>query len=84
MFEEYLTAPSTEGKVKQLIGFLVQQPADDISNDFNFKEVDPDRAEYFNTMVAEALSTYFNVPSEPEDIEGLNTVQDVINRVENA
>ena len=67
-----------------MIGFLVQRPAEEIDNDFNFKAVDEDRAEYFNTMVAEALTSFFNVPTESTDVEPLSTVQDIINRVNNA
>ncbi|CAB03980.2 Acyl carrier protein [Caenorhabditis elegans] len=81
MFQEYLTAPSVEGKVQQLIAFLVQQPADQIDNSFDFKAHDQDRAEYFDTMIAEALTSFFEVPTEPSDIEPLSTVQDVVNRV---
>ncbi|CAO4383167.1 unnamed protein product [Caenorhabditis nigoni] len=84
MFEEYLNAPTVEGKVQQLIGFLVQKDASEIGNDFAFRDEDPDRAEYFNTMIAEALTSFFNVPSDLSDVEPLNTVQDIVDRINNA
>uniref|UniRef100_A0A1I7TZN9 Carrier domain-containing protein n=1 Tax=Caenorhabditis tropicalis TaxID=1561998 RepID=A0A1I7TZN9_9PELO len=84
MFEEFLDAPSVEGKVQQLIGFLIQKPIEEIDSNTNFKEVDPDRAAYFNTMIAEALTSHFNVSSESSDIEPLNTVQDIVDRINSA
>ncbi|PIC15664.1 hypothetical protein B9Z55_022549 [Caenorhabditis nigoni] len=82
--QEFHQKTRVEGKVQQLIGFLVQKDASEIGNDFAFRDEDPDRAEYFNTMIAEALTSFFNVPSGLSDVEPLNTVQDIVDRINNA
>ncbi|CAL2049030.1 unnamed protein product [Caenorhabditis brenneri] len=81
---EYLTAPTIDGKVQQFIGVLIQLPAEEIDNSYDFKSISEGRVEYFDIMMAEALTTYFNVPTEVSDIEAMNTVQDIVNRVNNA
>ncbi|CAI2357658.1 unnamed protein product [Caenorhabditis sp. 36 PRJEB53466] len=83
-FESGLTEPTVEGKVRQLVGLLTNTPFEDVGTDFNWKNIlDQDRLDYFNVMAAEALTTYFNVPSEPEDVDGTSTIQDLVNRINN-
>ncbi|KAF1746798.1 hypothetical protein GCK72_023255 [Caenorhabditis remanei] len=84
-YDEVITADTVEGKVQQLIAFWAARPAEEIDNDFNFKAgANKDRVDLLNASIAEALSSVFNVPTESIDVEPLSTVQDIINRVNNA
>lgn len=71
-----------EGKVRQLTQLLTDVPFEDISGDFQWKSVlEEDRVDYFNTMMAEALTTFFNVPTEDSDIASLDTIQQIVDRI---
>ncbi|CAI2357657.1 unnamed protein product [Caenorhabditis sp. 36 PRJEB53466] len=81
-FDEQLTEQRIEGKVRQLVSLVARVPLKDVGILFSWKDVldEKQRAE-FNEIVAEALTAYFQVSTEPSDVDNLNYFWEIVNRI---
>uniref|UniRef100_A0A8R1EER5 Uncharacterized protein n=1 Tax=Caenorhabditis japonica TaxID=281687 RepID=A0A8R1EER5_CAEJA len=82
IFELSLTEPRIEGKVRQLVALVAGVPLQDVGIYFSWRKVlDKNRQDYFDLMIAEVLTSYFNVPTKPGDIQNMDAYWQILNRI---
>ncbi|CAI5454172.1 unnamed protein product [Caenorhabditis angaria] len=84
MFEFNIDETTVEDKMRRLVSFFTSTPYEEITPEFNIQTgIDKVERSYFLMMMADALSVHFEVLTDSSDIESANTVQDLIDRVNN-
>ncbi|KAF1768295.1 hypothetical protein GCK72_000107 [Caenorhabditis remanei] len=76
---DVLNAPRRQEQLRQLVALAADVPLKDVGIYFSWKDFEPTRQKEFEEEVAEGLTTFFKVPTDAKDIEGITQFWQIIN-----
>ncbi|CAD6187421.1 unnamed protein product [Caenorhabditis auriculariae] len=73
-----LTETTVEDKLRRLVSFFSSLPFDQIDMSFELqRDADKVEAEYFNEMMAGAVTYHFKIETDPSTIGGMVILKDI-------